>query len=408
MSQSADNKKRKYSTENDTNDGHVSNDLTNYNNLNELNDENLFSSLGVISFENKDIEEEIYLKRKREIDISSSNINEDQNSNDDISFDIDDLINASVDYKEDLSDNELIKDDTNNEIMPDDDDNDVKEEAVDDNDDDQLNISNDETSNSDDNYCPSDESSESEDEKSKLINKKKFYKTNKNESKRYQKCRKNKNNFKEKINKINDDGDLTLFKNRIKKLQPGDYNETVNIFEDFAMPKKLYDVLKVHQREGVIWLLKLFKNNLGGILADEMGLGKTLIIIALLVTIYTKNSSRFGPILILAPATVMSQWVKEFHQWWPHFRVALFHSSGTYKNRNNKFGIIKEIALGKNILITSYNSLSAHVKNFIYFNWNYVILDEGHKIRSGDTLAHKNVKKVIYSYLFIILYNFFN
>lgn len=37
-----------------------------------------------------------------------------------------------------------------------------------------------------------------------------------------------------------------------------------------------------------------------------------------------------GPTLIVCPATVMHQWVKEFHTWWPPSRVAVLHSSGTY------------------------------------------------------------------------------
>ena len=37
-----------------------------------------------------------------------------------------------------------------------------------------------------------------------------------------------------------------------------------------------------------------------------------------------------GPVLIVCPATVMHQWVKEFHTWWPPFCVAVLHSSGNF------------------------------------------------------------------------------
>ena len=37
-----------------------------------------------------------------------------------------------------------------------------------------------------------------------------------------------------------------------------------------------------------------------------------------------------GPSIIVCPTTVMHQWVKEFHTWWPDFRVAILHSSGSY------------------------------------------------------------------------------
>ena len=40
-----------------------------------------------------------------------------------------------------------------------------------------------------------------------------------------------------------------------------------------------------------------------------------------------------GASLVVCPATVMHQWVKEFHTWWPPFRVAILHSSGTYTGK---------------------------------------------------------------------------
>lgn len=37
-----------------------------------------------------------------------------------------------------------------------------------------------------------------------------------------------------------------------------------------------------------------------------------------------------GPTVIVCPATVMHQWVKEFHTWWPPFRVAVLHETGSF------------------------------------------------------------------------------
>ena len=37
-----------------------------------------------------------------------------------------------------------------------------------------------------------------------------------------------------------------------------------------------------------------------------------------------------GPTVIVCPATVMHQWVKEFHLWWPLFRVAVLHETGSF------------------------------------------------------------------------------
>ena len=34
-----------------------------------------------------------------------------------------------------------------------------------------------------------------------------------------------------------------------------------------------------------------------------------------------------SPILLVCPATVMKQWVMEFHKWAPPFRVMMYHST---------------------------------------------------------------------------------
>ena len=46
--------------------------------------------------------------------------------------------------------------------------------------------------------------------------------------------------------------------------------------------------------------------------------------------VYDFRHVGLGPVVIVCPATVMHQWVKEFHTWWPDFRVAVLHSSGSY------------------------------------------------------------------------------
>ena len=78
------------------------------------------------------------------------------------------------------------------------------------------------------------------------------------------------------------------------------------------------------------WLWELHRQKVGGILGDEMGLGKTIQIIAFLSGLYYSKILGPGqPSIIVCPATVMKQWVQEFHKWWPPLRVAILHSSGT-------------------------------------------------------------------------------
>ncbi|XP_074447380.1 DNA excision repair protein ERCC-6 isoform X3 [Larus michahellis] len=111
---------------------------------------------------------------------------------------------------------------------------------------------------------------------------------------------------------------------------------------------------------------------------------------------YYKQRLRYqglGPTVIVCPATVMHQWVKELHTWWPPFRVAILHETGSYTDKKVK--LIREIASCHGILITSYSYIRLMQDIIHSYDWHYVILDEGHKIRNPNaavTLACKQFR----------------
>lgn len=53
-----------------------------------------------------------------------------------------------------------------------------------------------------------------------------------------------------------------------------------------------------------------------------------------------------GPVLVVCPATVMHQWVSEFHIWWPPFRAAILHDTGSFGARDKK-RLVDTITRGK-------------------------------------------------------------
>ncbi len=175
-------------------------------------------------------------------------------------------------------------------------------------------------------------------------------------------------------------------------------------------PATIWKHLFQFQKTGLKWLWELHKAECGGILGDEMGLGKTVQICAFLASLkYSKvksfnknrnnssNQNGLGPVLIVAPVTLISQWVKEFRIWWPYFKVCVLHDMGSkfqfYDNNNNRnkktklqlsSELINETFKSNGILITTYSSLLIYTKELISKKWHYVILDEGHKIRNPD------------------------
>ncbi|KAF9916507.1 hypothetical protein BX616_003581 [Lobosporangium transversale] len=203
----------------------------------------------------------------------------------------------------------------------------------------------------------------------------------------------------------------------------------------YKIPGDIYSNLFDYQKTCTQWLWELHCQGAGGIIGDEMGLGKTIQIISFLAgLLYSGNLE--APIIIVCPATLLKQWVKEFHRWWPPMRVAILHSSGsgmhssnndTYHERDddshdsfsdgyssgsvkkkrrgkNRFGgrarrgrateeneertvaddIIDRISSKGHVLVTTYAGLRIHARRLLRKTWSYIVLDEGHKIRNPD------------------------
>ena len=180
----------------------------------------------------------------------------------------------------------------------------------------------------------------------------------------------------------------------------------------YRIPGDIYPSLFNYQKTGVQWLWELYSQQVGGIVGDEMGLGKTIQIIAFLAGLhYSRKLTR--PVIIVAPATVMKQWVNEFHTWWPAFRVSILHASGSgmidigreaeredellsmlpgsshrkpvSKAQKSAKRIVDRVVAEGHVLVTTYSGLQSYAELLIPVDWEYAVLDEGHKIRNPNT-----------------------
>ncbi|KAJ1799550.1 DNA repair protein rhp26 [Coemansia sp. RSA 2399] len=93
------------------------------------------------------------------------------------------------------------------------------------------------------------------------------------------------------------------------------------------VPRQIWEKLLEYQKACMHWLFALHQQNAGGILGDEMGLGKTVQTAAFLASMY-HSQLLDRPSIIVCPATLLRQWVGEFHAWWPALRVVILHGTG--------------------------------------------------------------------------------
>ncbi|XP_062393199.1 DNA excision repair protein ERCC-6-like [Sardina pilchardus] len=195
-------------------------------------------------------------------------------------------------------------------------------------------------------------------------------------------------------------------KGRIKKLQEfinqmdvqssDDEDEFIDVNNSGLMlNKRIYDNLYDHQKQGVAFLYGLHRDGrTGGVLADDMGLGKTIQVISFLCGMY--DSELLQNCLLVMPTTLITNWVREFQKWVPGMRVREFH--GTSKAVRSKN--LRKVQVKGGVLITSYQMVMNNWELLSSidgreFYWDYVILDEAHKIKTSSTKTAKSMHAVL-------------
>ncbi|KAM0830800.1 hypothetical protein ACQ4PT_065983 [Festuca glaucescens] len=141
----------------------------------------------------------------------------------------------------------------------------------------------------------------------------------------------------------------------------------------YKVPLCIYEMLKPHQKDGLDWLWSLHCNEKsGGIVADDMGLGKTQQMTTFLAGLF--HSDIISRALIITPVSIIGSWTKELEKVGLDRRVHIYETSGA----------LDTIAKEKAVILISYEMyckeheiLASHSQN-----WDYVVLDEGHRIKN--------------------------
>jgi superfamily II DNA or RNA helicase len=144
-------------------------------------------------------------------------------------------------------------------------------------------------------------------------------------------------------------------------------------------------ILRTYQRIGVAWLWHLYRNELGGILADEMGLGKTLQALALIECICTTKDESM-PALVVCPASLVENWIREAGRFVPGLKVVKHHGS----KRAKEPVMLEEHA----IVVTSYGTLRQDIDMLSTLDWSVVIGDEAQHIKNRRSQNAKSLTRL--------------
>ncbi|WP_395741328.1 DEAD/DEAH box helicase [Prosthecobacter sp.] len=143
-------------------------------------------------------------------------------------------------------------------------------------------------------------------------------------------------------------------------------------------PAGLKASLRDYQREGASWMQFLREFGLHGILADDMGLGKTLQ--TLTHILIEKESGRMKhPCLIVAPTSVLRNWINESIKFTPSLSLLLMHG----QSRKSDFKHLKQYDL----VVTSFPLLVKDAEVMQAQEWHIVALDEAQNIKNPKSLA---------------------
>jgi SNF2 family DNA or RNA helicase len=142
-----------------------------------------------------------------------------------------------------------------------------------------------------------------------------------------------------------------------------------------------------HQEDGMLWCVAQeynkpdYQGKYGGIIADEMGCGKTFMTISLIACNLLPKT------LIVLPRQLIDQWKTSI------FKIT-GHTPFVYYNNKNE-----ELLHDATIVITTYGVISHKYKNnnnsiINSIQWDRIIYDEAHHMKSNNTLKHISGNKL--------------
>ena len=186
--------------------------------------------------------------------------------------------------------------------------------------------------------------------------------------------------------------------------------------DEAPVPEGMRATLRPYQREGYRWLDFLRQAGLGGVLADDMGLGKTVQVLAAVQRLVEEREGAggeasvddgtdedsestdsdalnepdgTGPVLVIAPTSVVGSWVEQAERFCPGLRVRAVTRTAAKREET-----LEQIAEGSDVVVTSYTIARLCEEEFIAQDWAWVVCDEAQFVKNHTSATYKAVRRL--------------
>ena len=172
-----------------------------------------------------------------------------------------------------------------------------------------------------------------------------------------------------------------------------------------AVPAGMRATLRPYQLEGYRWLDFLRQAGLGGVLADDMGLGKTVQVLAAVQRLIEQREEAqgsepadagdpgepegTGPVLVIAPTSVVGSWVEQAERFCPGLRVGAVRRTAAKREET-----LAQIVEGCDVVVTSYTIARLCEEEFIAQDWAWVVCDEAQFVKNHTSATYKAVRRL--------------
>ncbi len=144
---------------------------------------------------------------------------------------------------------------------------------------------------------------------------------------------------------------------------------------------KFEGALRSYQAEGVEWMRSMAANNFNFILADEMGLGKTVQLLALIAGLRHRGDE---PAMVICPASLVENWVRECNRFVPEFRTV-----GLAGGEREQ---VYEHIADYDFIAISYATARHDADRLKKLRFSFLALDEAQHIKNADTANFQSCK----------------